>query len=305
MNCDWVKEHVALYVYDELPDDARHEMEQHMERCLACAAEVQEIRELREIMGMKSVHEPSANLLTASRMRLQESLETAEQNRGWSRFTFDLAGWLHQAKLSPALVVVLLMVGFGGGVMATFGVKPGPGPQPPLQDQAAIAGIRNITQDPNSNAVEIRYDTLQSERVQGSLDDPKIQQLLLFAARNNLNSGVRMDSIDLLTKNPEGQVVREALVQALHNDSNPGVRLKALDGLRAYVRDDVEVRDAVIEALINDDNPGVRSMAISLLQPVRSDASVRQALQLLAEQDENQYIRQESRRVLANLPEID
>ena len=29
MNCEWVKENVTLYVYDELADDARHEVEQH------------------------------------------------------------------------------------------------------------------------------------------------------------------------------------------------------------------------------------------------------------------------------------
>ena len=32
MNCDWVKQNITLYIYDELPDDARHELEQHTER---------------------------------------------------------------------------------------------------------------------------------------------------------------------------------------------------------------------------------------------------------------------------------
>ena len=32
MNCDWVKQNVALYVYEELPDDQRHELERHIER---------------------------------------------------------------------------------------------------------------------------------------------------------------------------------------------------------------------------------------------------------------------------------
>jgi hypothetical protein len=46
-------------------------------------------------------------------------------------------------------------------------------------------------------------------------------------------------------------------------------------------------------------------MAISLVQPVKADSSVRQLLKHLAKNDKNPYIRSESRRVLDSLPEID
>ncbi len=29
MKCEWVKENILLYIYNELPDDARYELEQH------------------------------------------------------------------------------------------------------------------------------------------------------------------------------------------------------------------------------------------------------------------------------------
>jgi anti-sigma factor RsiW len=41
MKCEWVQQNVLLYVYDELPDDARHELEQHVVRCKDCAAELE------------------------------------------------------------------------------------------------------------------------------------------------------------------------------------------------------------------------------------------------------------------------
>jgi hypothetical protein len=41
------------------------------------------------------------------------------------------------------------------------------------------------------------------------------------------------------------------------------------------------------------------------LRPATADSSVRATLRALAEQDSNPYIRTESRRVLASLPEID
>ncbi len=311
MNCDWVKQNVALYVYDELPDDQRHELERHMERCESCSVELGAFRAFHSAMSVVPVPEPTPNLLAASRMRLSEALEDAEQHRGWNRFTFDFAGWLHQARLAPALVVVLIMVGFVGGGIAGWQVTRNSGAVG-ITDagsrqaaEASIAAIRGITQDPASNSVRIRYDTLQPQTATGSLDDPKIQQLLLYAARNNYNSGVRMDSVDLLTRKPEDEKVRQALMFSLRYDNNPGVRLKALEALRDYVKSDTQVRDAVLEALVRDSNPGVRSMAITLLQPVMADGSVRQVLQHLADTDKNQFIRSESRRVLDSLPEID
>ncbi len=128
---------------------------------------------------------------------------------------------------------------------------------------------------------------------------------MLFAARNNYNSGVRMDSVDLLTQEPNNIHVREALIYALRYDSNPGVRLKALDGLGAYVKNDPRVRDALLEALVQDSNPGVRTEALRLLEPVAADSGVRSVLQKLAGSDRNQYIRSQARTMLAQLPEFD
>jgi len=92
---------------------------------------------------------------------------------------------------------------------------------------------------------------------------------------------------------------------SLRYDKNTGVRLRALDGLKGYVRNDVQVRDAVVEALMHDTNAGIRQEAISLLDPVKADSSVHQALQVLAERDDNKFIRAESKRYLASTPHLD
>jgi len=312
MNCEWTRANAALYVYDELKDDERYELERHVERCSGCKSELEAVRGFRLTMSGNPLPEPSPNLLASSRMRLSEALESEElPNRGWRRFTFDLAGWLQSMKFAPAFTAALLMVGFAAGVLATYQVT--------IQrqggdlakntssqvDSTSIATIRGITQEPGSNQVKIQYDKVYSDQTQGSIDDPKIQQLLLFAARNNLNSGVQLDSIDLLTKSPDDSRVREALTFALRYDRNPGVRLKALDGLRAYVKEDPKVRDAVLEALLQDNNPGVRTQAISLLESVKNDSSVRQALTALAQQGKDKYIKEESRRMIQNLPDFE
>lgn len=308
MKCDWVQQNVLLYVYDELPDDARHELEQHVVRCKDCAAELEATRNFRNDFAPGAAPEPSASFLAASRMRLQEALETAEQGGWWSRLIFDPVHWLNQVRFAPALAASIFILGFAGGIGATYKMAKTPievAPPPVTQASiGSISGISSIVQQPGSNQVTIKYDTVSPQETHGSLSNPNIQQLLLFAARSNFNAGLRMDSVNLLTQQPNNEHVREALLYALRYDSNTGVRLKALDGLGPYVKDDVQVRDAVLESLMSDSNPGIRIEALRLLQPCAADSSVRIVLQRLAAKDDNRYIRAQARSMVAQLPEM-
>jgi hypothetical protein len=304
MNCDWAKENIVLYIYDELADDARFEFERHVQRCVSCHADLDSAREFKHNLAELPAPEVSPNFLTSNRMELQEALEHTQQaHSGWGAFVFDLAGWMHQLKLAPALTAALLIAGFAGGTLTTWRVMQPPYSPPSPQGQ--IAAILSVVPQSDSSKVTITYDTLSPQIKEGNINDPQVQKLLLMAARNNRNSDVRLDSIDILKSQPEDNAVREALVYALRYDQNPGVRLKALDGLKSYVKDDVHVRDAVLEALMHDSNAGVRSEAISLLDPVKADSSVRDTLKVLSERDPSQYIRNESRRILASMPNLD
>ena len=313
MKCEWVRENIVLQVYGELADDARHELEQHVARCADCAAELKAEQEFHALLSEDRAEEPTPNLLASSRMRLQEELETAPQGSFWGRLAFDPANWLRQVRFAPALASVILILGFAGGMLTAYRVIPR-GQQGPAivdrapQQQAAIAGIDSITPVPGTDQVTIKYNTVTPQQTQGSLNDQQIQQLLLYAARNNYNSGVRVDSVDLLAqlaqKTSEMQV-RDALIYALQNDTNPGVRLKSLTALGNYVKTDTNVRDAVLRALLNDTNSGVRIEALRLIEPVKADGSVRGVLMALASKDQSQYIKSQARTMLAQLPEID
>jgi hypothetical protein len=308
MNCELFKQNVIWLVYEELPDDMLFEMRQHVERCASCSQEFESAKQFRADMNTAPVLEPTPNLLAASRLRLQEALETAEQNRGWRAWAFDPVDWLRQMRFSPALAAVILIVGFAGGLLTAFRISnPGPvgGDLNKRVDEGSIAGIRGITQDPNTNTVQISYDTLLPTSAQGSADSPNIQKLLLYAAHTQQNPGVRVESVTILSQKCRDAQIREAMMRALLDDRNPGVRLQALDGLEDYVKEDMQVRNAVIQALLSDSNPGIRIEAIRLLQQVKADGTVRSAFERLARQDSNEYIRSESERTLNSLPPID
>jgi len=307
MNCDWIKENVVLYVYDELSDDAKYEFEHHVHGCLGCRQEVEAVLGFKKDMAAMPVQEVSPNLLAASRMKLQEELEHAEQARGgWGMLVFDVAGWLHQIKLAPALTMALLMIGFGGGAITAWRISdrnPQPGPEKPPITTASLAGIESVSIQPNSNQVQVKYDVLQPQVYTGAADDPRMQSLLLAAQTSN-NIDVRLVATGILKGRTQDDDVRETLISSLRFDKNPGVRLAALDALKSYVRNDVHVRDAVVEALLHDSNPGVRQEAISLLDPVKADSSVHEALRVLS-RDQNAFIRGQAQRYIASTPNLD
>src|SRR5258707_8499183 len=141
-------------------------------------------------MSTLPVREPPPNMLADSGLRLGEALETAEQGGFWRRLTFDPAAWLRQAHFSPALAAAIFIVGFAGGIGTAYKAVKGPiedGSKgiPPVESSiGGISGIRSVRQQPGSDQVTIKYDTVSTQQTQGSINDQRIQQLLLFAPRN-------------------------------------------------------------------------------------------------------------------------
>src|ERR1700722_3074650 len=119
MKCDWVRQNILFYVYNELEDDARYEVEQHLARCPECATELKATRKFHATLS-ETVAEPTPNLLAASRMRLQEALENTQQGGLLRRLILEPATWLRQVRMAPALAAVIFIVGFGGGIGATY-----------------------------------------------------------------------------------------------------------------------------------------------------------------------------------------
>src|ERR1700730_5645627 len=179
MKCEWVQENILLHIYNELPDDARYELEQQVARCTDCAAELKAARPLHARLSQFPVQERSPNLITASRMRLQEELETTEQGGFWQRLVFDPGAWLRPIKLAPALAAAIFIVGFAGGIGATYQIMNGRTPvdiSGAAPTESSITGIQSISQEPGSSQISIRYNTVSTQQAQGSLNDQRIQQ---------------------------------------------------------------------------------------------------------------------------------
>jgi HEAT repeats/Putative zinc-finger len=323
MKCELAQQNIALLAYGELPDEECHELEQHLATCNRCQEELEAVRALQRAMAFAPVQEPSANLLAQTRLRLEEALDNMPRN-GWIfHVRRSILGGIASLGRAPVAASMMLALGLGFGAISgyrvaqrTLSVAPNV-INPPIATTeispdrgTEIANVSSIIREPNTENVEVKFNRLVPETVNGSLDSPEIRQLLLVAAKNRVDPTLQQKSVTLLADEclaghdcSDGPI-RHALLVALRYDKSPEVRLKALNGLEPYVGEDMRVRDSVLEALMNDPDPAIRSRAIELLQPVQADSSVRRVLNTVAVEDNNPHIRTVSREVLDQMPEI-
>jgi hypothetical protein len=188
----------------------------------------------------------------------------------------------------PAGALALIAAGFLAGKLA-------PGTLPFLnsfssggQQQAGIVNVRSVEPDP-SGGVRINFDNVSRGVVSGSMEDPRVRELLLASMHNEANAGLRVEAVGIIKDHAAQADIRGALLDAMQHDPNVGVRMEALEGLAQY-RDDPAVRTALTESLLNDANPGVRVKVIDLLTE-RKDASIVGPLQDLMRKEDNRYVR--------------
>jgi HEAT repeat protein len=147
--------------------------------------------------------------------------------------------------------------------------------------------------------VRIVLDETRRRVVSGQLNDSNIQRLMLAAAHDENNPGVRWESVDLLKSQSDSSPVRELLLNRVAEDPNPGVRLKALDGLKSYTADP-EVRKVLAQVLMHDDSPGVRIAAVDALTSHADDKMVG-FLQGVVQKEDNTYVRRRCVKALQDM----
>jgi anti-sigma factor RsiW len=337
MNCQLAQEPIVAAAYGELPDEQMRALEQHLASCPACRREQEQLQALKALADADPVWEPDANLIARSRLKLEEALDALPPLRWYERLGQGLQSNIASLTAIPVAACLLLVIGAGAGLWGGYQMaanRPARGAAVstalvasiPIKATAAtaktapaaaavpasseIANISSVVQQPNSRRVEVRYNQVVPQRVEGSLDDPAIRHLLMLASQNPVSARLRSDSVSLLAAECRARHgcqaagIRNALLTALRFDRNAGVRQKALQGLEPYVAEDMRVRDAVLTTLMDDVDPRIRNAALNILGPVEADTSVRQVLHSVANTDRNPYIRTVSRQFLDNVPEI-
>jgi hypothetical protein len=285
--CAEIAPYLVFYACDEVSEDERKQIDEHLAECAACAEQLAGERAMWEAVA--AVHEKAGEsdradvLLAQCRSELAEKLDdlsavTPTQER-WQPF-----GWVRRwMALRPA---------WSGAMLVFFGILLGAEVMPWLQSgfpgnnngrvvnvlaspkltdeqlsKMAVAGI-NMSPWPNAapGTVQLQLRAEQPMVLSGSADDSDMRRLLTYIVQNGerFDAGLRLDCLDALKAQARDAKVRNALLVAARRDPNPAVRMKALEALRDSAADET-VREALLDALRHDANPGVRVEVVNML----------------------------------------
>ncbi len=294
MNCDDMARSIPLYFYGELPPEEEERVEDHLDACEPCRVELERVRTLTAALDRREMAVPSGmldacrdNLMDAIHAGAVQTATAAPPLRGPS--FGDRVSALMSAfwgLRQPIGAVALLAVGYFSALLFSSSPKQNPAAADPAEPM--VARVRSVQPDA-SGRVQIALEEVRNRVVSGRMDDDNIQRLLMAAAREETDPGVRVESVDILKDHAASADVRAALLNSAAHDANPGVRMKALEGLKSFAGDS-EVRKILAQILQMDDNPGVRIQAIDMLTSHR-DASMVGVLQNMVGREDNSYVR--------------
>jgi hypothetical protein len=299
MKCEEVVGQFPFYSYGEVSSEVEERIESHFAECADCRQAFASHRSFMEALDQREdVTAPA--LLTACRVdfRRQLAVETTRKSGGWSGLFGP--GWLESLRdISRVHIPLRIPVGAMALVaLGWFGARYTPEKFGGIRaglTQPMFSSVQSIEPD-DSGRVQIAVDEVQRRVVTGNLAEPRIQQLLLDAVREESNPGVRVESLGILKNSADSEDVRRALIDAVSHDPNAGVRLKALEGLKQYAGDP-SVRKTLANVLLKDDNAGVRVQAIDLLT-THHDDSIVGVLQDVMQKEDDGYIRTRTRSLL-------
>jgi hypothetical protein len=299
MTCVDLRKSLPLFLYGELSFEDEEQLEVHIDECDACRDAL-----AREKLLFKSLDAaeivPSAELLADCRAQLRQRLEHAAPERAsfWDKIRQGFTINFHFAPgiMQPIGALAMLAIGF-------FGARVTPASflgsfHPAGLVDPGSSRVRYV-EPMGSGRVQIVVDETTQRTLSGTLEDQSIQRLLLTAAKDPSDAGLRVESVNLLKNQPQSAEVRSALLDVVQHDSNAGVRLKALDGLKDFA-DDPETRKTLAKVLLKDDCPGVRTQVIDLLIQHHAD-SMMGVFQEVMGKEQNGYIRMRCQRALHDM----
>lgn len=315
MTCQEIDQSLALYGYGELGAAEREAVEEHLAACDPCRQAMVELRGLQGLLAQHAPASPPPDLLVRSRLRLEEALDREQTSwRALVRSWFEVAT-AHPARVMSALTLVAFGFSVGWLLRPRVVTQPAaPSAPSPSTGTAAMTGgrlggarissISQVVPDPETGQLHITLNAEKGMTLEGSLDDPQVRQVLVYTLKSYDNPGIRLDTLNAIGSDGGGDpVVRDALLYALEHDSNAGVRLQALH-TAARSKWAPETAQALLEAAEKDSNAGVRGAAVdALIQHVSADhdQDLVPALEKLASQDSDRYVRLKSQTALQQL----
>ncbi len=307
MNCREFQHQISLLFYEELPEAEKPGLENHLQACDVCRHVFEEEKGLHSVLAEDAASwDLPSDLLVESRRELGNELDQIERKRSWWRVpAFSVVFTPMRLLESAALVAMGLALGVyvsNQQQIATVVQNPS---EPPsivssLPANGSVSNLRIVSANPATGQVELAGEIVQPLRMQGTMGDDAVRQLLVSALGESTNSGSRLRAVEVLAQQPNSEVVKSALIQALMHDENTGVRLRAMQGLKQFAGE-ADVQAAFMNSLNNDMDAGIRVEAIEALTRNGRDTSLVKQLEPFT-RDDNSYVKMKALQFVGTKP---
>jgi hypothetical protein len=303
LSCDEVRQQFGLFLYGELSFDEEERIHGHLGDCEACRDALASERVLHDVLDQQAAFEaPSAEALASNRAQLLAALRNEPVPGGSFRQRLRAAFEMATASMlwRPAAAMGLVAIGFLGGHWYS---ERGDVAAARIAGEPVAERVRQVDMDENG-VLQLVVDETRQRVIRGNPEQSEIRQLLLAAAMDPSNAGLRGETMEILRASVPGDETRAILVRAMLEDSSDGVRLRAFEGLKPYATLP-EVRLAMAQALLRDSNAGLRTQAIDVLTQSRGDLNTEMGIvsvfQELMQTESNGYIRSQCRQKLREM----
>ena len=313
MNHKKYKDWIQLFLYDELTQKEKDELQNHLNSCSKCNAEFEKQKRFFSVMEKSSLPEADQNLLSEARRELSAALKVEKSKK--VSFSFpktNLSGFFlspfRTAFSGSAVLAAGILIGFllfGNQSNNVIPIVEEENGLSSLEERTQITNLRFIDQDPSDGEIEFTVDAIKPVHIKGKVSDPKIQNILTYSMLYEQNPGVRLNAVNLISKSVKGnddKEIKAALITVAKYDTNLGVRREALKLLRNFQYDS-DVREALLYILLNDESSAMRIEAITSLKDISEKGNGFNQAEISAfrknlEKEENNYVKFQIKTVL-------
>jgi hypothetical protein len=307
MTCKDYHHQISLFLYEELPEEQKPGLETHLQQCESCKLALEEQKGMHFVLAEDAASwDIPSDLLVESRRELANDLDQIEHKRSWWRLpTFSVVFTPMRLLESAALIAMGLALGVYVTNQQQVNRQNAAVPAAPesaimssIPANGSVSNLRIVSANPVTGQVELAGEIVQPLRMQGTMGDDTVRQLLVSALGDVNNSGSRLRAVEVLSQRPNDDTIKGALIQALMYDDNPGVRLRAMQGLKQFSAQD-DVRAAFMHTLGNDNDAGIRVEAIEALTRGGHDLNLVKALEPFT-RDDNTYVKMKALQFVGN-----
>ncbi len=309
-----IQEQAILYLMNEMDGTTMLRFERQIEQSTELQTYIEEIRSTLSFTESLSTITPTEEMLQGQRNILRSQIASInEEQSSWtvwlshriSEITRTLDHFRQPVWATVTYVALAFFIGNYFSTNTSDAEKiPSPTNYTTIQEliQSGAIQTADINIGQNDTPVEFAIQASNEVNVSGNVEDQLVRDLLFYLLLNDKNPGNRLKAVKLMEQiEPVDETMMVILSSAL-SDPNPGVRLKSVRLLHQFEPNPTLI-DACLKILLEEKNEAIRMEALSILStsPSPEIASTLRVIRLV---DENDFIREQTARVLADMNDL-